>query len=173
MTSFKDVGNKCVWGWGIKYWEMLDWGFSWGLLSITKSIEYLMGLFSGKATELCYFIVSHWHHIILYSDKLLRVSPHNLKIRIMISFKFVLSSHQAKTMTTKYQQPVTSTLQLEEFRCKGPSLSTLSEGHQRQRWSESAAAPTVWVSPLSLKRNLFLLRMFTDPRKDKQPLSCL
>lgn len=98
---------------------MLVWGFPWGLLSITKSIEYLMGLFSGKATELCYFIVSLWHHISLYSDKLHRVSPHNLKIRIMISFKFVLSSHQAKTMTTKYQQPVTSTLQLEEFRCKG------------------------------------------------------
>lgn len=57
----------------------------------------------------------------------------------MISLKFVLSSHQAKTMTTKYQQPVTSTPQLEEFRCKGLSLSTLSEGHQRQQWSESAA----------------------------------
>lgn len=61
----------------------------------------------------------------------------------MISFKFVLSSHQAKRMTVKYQRPVTSTLQLKELRCKGPSLSALSEGHQRLWWSESAAALTV------------------------------
>lgn len=85
----------------------------------------------------------------------------------------MLRSHQAKTMTTKYQQPVTSTLQLKELRCKRPSLSAASQGHQRPRRSESAAALTVWVSPLSLQRNLFVLRMFTDPRKDKQLLSCL
>lgn len=71
-------------------------------------------------------------------------------------------------MRTRYQQPVTSTLQLKELRCKGPSLSALSEGHQRPWWSESAAALTVWRSPLSLQRNLFVLRMFTDPRKEKQ-----
>lgn len=61
----------------------------------------------------------------------------------MISFKFVLSSNQAETMTTRYQHPVTSRLQLKELRCKGPSLSALSEGHQRRWWSESAAALTV------------------------------
>lgn len=72
-----------------------------------------------------------------------------------------------------YQQPVTSTLQLKELRCKEPSLSALSEGHQRLRWSESAAALMVWVSPLSLQKNLFVLRMFTDPGEDKQPVSCL
>lgn len=72
-----------------------------------------------------------------------------------------------------YQQPVTSTLQLKELRCKEPSLSALSEGHQRLRWSESAAALMVWVSPLSLQKNLFVLRMFADPGEDKQPVSCL
>ncbi len=61
----------------------------------------------------------------------------------MISFKFVLSSKQAKMMTTRYQQPVTSTLQLKELGCKGASLSALAEGHQRPCWSESAAAWTV------------------------------
>lgn len=96
-------------------------------------------------------------------EKLHKISP----------FIWFLVPHRAKRMTAGYQQPVTSALQLKELRCKEPSLSALSEGHQRLRWSESAAALTVSVSPLSLQKNLFVLRMFTDPGEDKQPVPCL
>lgn len=124
-------------------------------LIVSKETLYLMELFSDKAVSL------GWEH--------------RAKLAVLIKnyiLNFYLGSHQARKMTTRYQQPVTSTLQLKELRCKRPSLSALSERHQRQR-SESPAAPTVWVFAFSLRRNLFLLRMFTDPRKDKHSPSCL
>lgn len=82
-------------------------------------------------------------------------------------------AHGAKTGTQGISSLWHPGCNEKEWRCKRSSLSALSEGHQRRKRSESAAAPMVWACPLTPEELVLVEDVYWSQERQTASFFCV